>query len=105
MTYMILFIRACPEPLTADQLSHYGLRNEVLLNLADHARACGPYRLADWARERDLEIFYVDNCWVRVPVDGDDLAAFIREVLGVEPETVGAETDPDQCYLIEAEEF
>ena len=105
MTYKTLCIRACPEPLTPDQLTHYALANEVLLDLGDQPRGCGPYHLAAWARTKDLQVFYVDNCWARVPVDGAQLAAFLREVLGAEPETVGAATDPDLRYLIEAEQF
>lgn len=100
-----LWIRACPEPLTPDQLADDALANEVVLDLGDRARGFGPYHLAAWARRQGLEVVFVDDSWVRVPVDGDDLAAFLREVLGAEPETVGAATDPDQRYLIEAEEF
>lgn len=61
-----------------------------------------------WAKDRDLEIAFVDNCWIRVPVTRVQVLEFLR-----------ANTDPIQkpppddwesaftCdrYVIEEEEF
>ena len=105
MTYYSLNVRAYPERLSTEKLEHYGLKNPVVLPLSHRERDCGPYRLADWAKTRGLEVFYVDNCWVRVPVHSADLRAFFREVLGSEDDLVGFVLDPEGAYLIEAEEF
>ncbi len=35
--------------------------------------------LKEWAKARDIEIDYVDNCWIRVNVDRYALEEFLRE--------------------------
>tara|TARA_R110000868_G_scaffold169421_1_gene404402 strand:- start:1164 stop:1385 length:222 start_codon:yes stop_codon:yes gene_type:complete len=32
-----------------------------------------------WAKARDIEIDYVDNCWIRINVDRCALEEFLRE--------------------------
>ncbi len=105
MTYYSLNVRAYPNPLSQQDLEAAVLSNAVVMKLDHVARDCGPYRLADWAKERGLPIYYVDNCWVRVPVGAEDLGVFLREILGFS----GPEGEPPHDipgpFLIEAEEF
>jgi hypothetical protein len=65
---------------------------------------CGPYGAIAWAKARSLDIHYVDNCWVYVTVDRDDLEAFMLEVLEGRA-TPGASVIPGPKYLLMAEEF
>ena len=107
MTYMSLKIRDYGSPLSQTQLEAADLDNAVLQSLSSYARKCGPYDLQRWAMLRGLAIFYVDNCWLRVPVKGLELRGFCREMLGAEPTDVGLDAriaDADS-YLIEAGEF
>ena len=68
----------------------------------------GPYELADWAKDRGLSIEYVDNCWVRVAVTGQDLIAFLAKHYGADHpfvlETRARVSGPCR-YVIVAEEF
>ncbi len=105
MTDMSLHVRAYPEVLPRERLESSDLKIPVAMSLPLLARSCGPYQLADWAKSRGLEVFYVDNCWVRVPVTGAALKAFFSDALGVEinPEETGL--DLEDNFMIEAEEF
>ena len=40
----------------------------------------GPYTLRDWAEREGLEVEYIDNCHVKVPVDRDRLQAFLTKL-------------------------
>jgi hypothetical protein len=105
MTHMSLQIRAYPEAMPREGLESGDLKSPVAMSLPHLARSCGPYKLADWAKLRGLEVFYVDNSWVRVPVSGTALPAFFSEVLGVEFDLEDTGLDLDSGFLIEAEEF
>ncbi len=105
MTDMSLHIRAYPEPVPRERLERPDWKSPVMMSLPLLARSCGPYQLSDWAKSRGLEVFYVDNCWVRVPVDGAALQAFFSEALGVEIDPEDTGLDLEGGYLIEAEEF
>jgi hypothetical protein len=102
MTYSSLNVRAYPTPLSQAELEAAGLGNAVVMKLDHVARDCGPYGLADWAKERGLPIYYVDNCWVRVAVSKQELWIFLADVLGISQLEPLADPGP---FLIEAEEF
>jgi hypothetical protein len=40
----------------------------------------GPYDLRDWAKREELEIEYIDNCYVKVPVGSGKLLAFLSDL-------------------------
>lgn len=40
----------------------------------------GPYKLRHWAEREGLEIEYIDNCHVQVPVDRERLQVFLTEL-------------------------
>lgn len=105
MTHMSLQIRAYPEALPREGLESGDLESPVVVSLPHLARSCGPYKLAEWAKRRGLEVFYVDNSWVRVPVSGTVLRAFFGEALGVEFDLEDTGLDLEDSFLIEAEEF
>ncbi len=107
MTSMSLFVLEYPVVRTAAELEAAVLDNPVFQSLSSHARECGPYRLQRWANEHGLDIFYVDNCWVRVPVKGSELRLLFSEVLDPEhahPD-LGSKIVDGDSYLVESEEF
>jgi hypothetical protein len=68
----------------------------------------GPYALKDWATRERLEIDYVDNCWLRVPVQREKLIEFIQEVYGQEsglPLAIVAALSAEWEFTLVAEEF
>jgi hypothetical protein len=76
----------------------------LLQDLKPYARMCGPYAAAAWARNRGLDIHYVDNCWLYVTVGRSDLEDFMLDILGgtVAPD---ARVLPGRRYLLMAEEY
>jgi hypothetical protein len=104
MTYFSLKIMTLPDGVTAEELERAPLDAPTVQDLGQHARACPPYRLSDWAKPRGIKLYYVDNCWVRAAVRGRDLPDFFRDVLKVEPD-LSPDIPPDGRYLIQAEEF
>lgn len=107
MTSMSLFILEYPSVRSTEELEQPALDSPIFRSLSNYARECGPYRLQGWAIENGHEVFYIDNCWVRVPVSGPDLKKFLSEVLGFtnsDSDLFDKIIDDDQ-YLIEAEEF
>jgi hypothetical protein len=65
---------------------------------------CGAYGAVEWARPRRLEIHYVDNCWVYVTLNRDDLEHFMHDVLGGGA-TPDAKVRAGCRYLLMAEEY
>jgi hypothetical protein len=68
----------------------------------------GPYDLRDWATREHLKIYYVDNCWLRVPVQREKLIEFFQELYGQQaafPLAIVAALSVNwKCTLV-AEEF
>ena len=68
----------------------------------------GPYDLKNWAIRESLEIDYVDNCWLRVPVQRTQLIEFFNEVYGQEAEVplaIVAAMPVEWALTLVAEEF
>ncbi len=68
----------------------------------------GPYSLAAWARERAIDLDYVDNCWLRVEVSADQLRAFLSDLYPPDDPyllEVSRRLTGDRRYVIVAEEF
>jgi hypothetical protein len=65
---------------------------------------CGPYTAAAWAKARDLEVHYVDNCWLYVTVNRNDLEAFMGEILEGQA-SLSPRVLSDARYLLMAEEY
>ena len=104
MTSYSLRILEFPSGADTAALESSVFRAPVAQGLAAYARLCGPYGLSGWAEPRGHALYYVDNCWVRARVRGSDVADFIAQVLNGEP-PLDPDIQPDQEYLIEAEEY
>ena len=68
----------------------------------------GPYTLRGWAEREGLEVEYIDNCHVKVPVDRDRLQAFLTELYGPHdplPASILPILTPEWEFVLEAEEF
>ncbi|HEY4030858.1 MAG TPA: hypothetical protein VGM25_10975 [Caulobacteraceae bacterium] len=76
----------------------------LVQDLDSFARMCGASAAARWAESRNLEVHYVDNCWLYVTVDRNDLEDFmVKELDGqVSPES---NVLPGTLYLLMAEEY
>jgi hypothetical protein len=62
----------------------------------------------EWAKAHELDIHYIDNCWLKVAVSAQQLAEFLRGLDGRNEDwvtTLIGRIDPNDSYLIEAEEY
>lgn len=66
----------------------------------------GPGDVSAWAEKRGIDVYYVDNCWVRVPVTATELAAFLEEK-GATCSELAAFSQPDfgQMLILDADEY
>lgn len=105
MTYTSLQVLNYPETLNAIGLDSYKLKSNTFQCLEKYKTS--PDHLAAWARRHDLPIYYIDNCWIRVPVAGKDLRAYYRYIVDDESHLSELEQRIVESanYLIEAEEF
>ena len=68
----------------------------------------GPYMLRDWAEREGLEIEYIDNCHVKVPVDRERLIALLTTLYSPEHPLLASVLPilTTECdFVLEAEEF
>jgi hypothetical protein len=68
----------------------------------------GPYTLRHWANREGLEIEYIDNCHVKVPVDRGTLLAYLSELYNPHDPYPVSELPvltPEWEFVLEAEEF
>lgn len=104
MTHYSLRICEFPDKPSGDELQSPLLKPATVQDLLSHARDCGAHGLRFWAERHDIPLHYVDNCWVRAVVDGQQVALFMAEVLKGDV-TPGPQIDAGTLYLIEAEEY
>ncbi|CAN7422224.1 hypothetical protein LJR219_002709 [Phenylobacterium sp. LjRoot219] len=108
MSYHSLRIEAFATSTTVEELEAPWVRPQTVSNLAEYAFSYGPFQLATWAKSRLLPVHYVDNSWIRVPVDQHELARFLSEELHV-PTFLAIrvrESAPlGRLIVIEAEEY
>jgi hypothetical protein len=68
----------------------------------------GPYTLRHWADREGLEIEYIDNCHVKVPVDRDRLLPYLSELYEAHHPYPASELPiltSEWEFVLEAEEF
>jgi hypothetical protein len=68
----------------------------------------GPYTLRGWAEREGLEIEFIDNCHVKVPVGREKLLAFLTELYGPHNPLLASVLPvlTAECnFVLEAEEF
>ncbi|KQY75353.1 hypothetical protein [Brevundimonas sp. Root1423] len=66
----------------------------------------GPGGVSAWAEKRGIPAYYVDNCWIRVPVTPAQLGEFLRDT-GATCQEFGAFSEADfrQMLILDADEF
>ena len=66
-----------------------------------------PISAAAFAHEHNLEVFYIDNCWVRVGVSGEQLVKFLLHGFETERDwwDIALKVDFEGHYVIVDEEF
>ena len=66
-----------------------------------------PMSAAAFAHEHDLEIYYIDNAWIRVGVIGKILVKFLAQGAKTEPDwsPIMARIDLNRWHVIVEEEF
>ena len=72
------------------------------------SRRVGPYTLRYWAERERLEIEYIDNGYVKVPVDRGKLLAFLGDLYNPHdpfPASALPSLAPELEYVLAAEEF
>jgi hypothetical protein len=68
----------------------------------------GPYGLRYWAEREGLQVEYIDNCWVKVPVDHGRLLAFLSELYSPNepfPSSALPSLSGEWEFVLAAEEF
>ena len=68
----------------------------------------GPYKLQAWAEREGLDINYIDNCYLKVPVPRQRLSSYFAELYGTEepfPAALLSAFGPEWEFVIAAEEF
>jgi len=68
----------------------------------------GPYHLRYWAKREGLKIEYIDNCFVKVPVDKATLLAHLSELYDSHnplPASALSALGPEWEFVLVAEEF
>ncbi|KQY95052.1 MULTISPECIES: hypothetical protein [unclassified Brevundimonas] len=87
-------------------LENSALPNARHVSLAGLPYRFGPSEVSVWARKRAIDIYYVDNCWVRVPVTPEELRIFLHDMGATCSElTTFSEPDFRQSLIIDADEF
>lgn len=68
----------------------------------------GPYDLRYWAEREELEIEYIDNCFVKVPAERGQVLAFLNELYKPNdafPVSALPTLSPEWEFILAAEEF
>ncbi|MFZ4689315.1 MAG: hypothetical protein ACOYLS_08760 [Polymorphobacter sp.] len=65
------------------------------------------HSVARFARENALPADYIDNCWVRVAMNADQLTQFLTqdEASAIEAADLIEKVRPDLWYVVSEEEF
>ena len=68
----------------------------------------GPYTLKAWAIRESLDIHYIDNCYLKVPVQRERLSAYFAELYGFKepfPAALLSAFGPEWEFVLAAEEY
>ena len=102
LTYLSLTARAYAHDTSEEALQLPSTPSTRIWSPSTYSRDHGPGLLQPWAEARGLQVYWVDNCWMRVPVTEAELRSFISEVVG---ETLTSEAPADTRLMLEADEF
>ena len=95
------------EPIADLQtLENAGLPNARKVGLSGLPYRFGPGDVSAWAAKSGIKIYYVDNCWIRVPITPKELEAFLQDSGALCPE-LPAFLDPNfrQLLILDSDEF
>jgi hypothetical protein len=73
-----------------------------------HTGRVGPYTLKAWAIREGLDIHYIDNCYLKVAVQREQLHSYFSELYGLEepfPTALLSVFGPEWEFVLAAEEF
>jgi hypothetical protein len=104
LTFKSLYIESHPSRESAHADYVRGVRYEVVCSLN---AITFPKSAVVFAKEHSLAVYYVDNAWARVAIDGRLLKQFMafgaKTEIGLDPHL--ARIRDDRWYVIEEEEF
>ena len=104
MTYQSLSVEIHPnqESSVGNYVPNTGVETFCSLNAYTF-----PMSAAAFAHRHDLEVYYIDNAWIRVGVSGRNLVKFLAQGAGTEPDwpAIMAKIDLSRWYVIVEEEF
>ena len=104
MTFRSLTIEAHPDRESAYANYLPGCNYETVCSLN---AVTFPQSAVVFAMNHNLFVYYVDNCWARVAIDGRLVKTFMSLGLGTEPGLAAhlVKIADDGWYVIEEEEF
>jgi hypothetical protein len=108
MTYLSLCIKRFDRSTPLSRLGISSTKSEVVKSLNLLASTCSPWVARDWSKANDIDIYYIDNCWVRLPLTADQLRKFNNDILKGEADlsqTLERMASDDGIYVVEAEEY
>ena len=100
MTYMSIFVERHPSEASARAPYVTGAGREIFGSVDAYR---WPHPLHKFANENGIAIDWVDNCWIRVCVNGSQLRSFLA--YGNELTAMAAEAKSTDWYVINEEEF
>ncbi len=102
MTDFTLKLQIWPEAVDVNALELAAGAYKLARDLHVAERDWGPYRLADWAKDRGIKLYWVHSAWVRAMVTHEQAGEFLAGIGDTEtlaPPATGTR------YVIQAEEF
>lgn len=104
MTYKSLIIESHSSRESAHAPYVVGVNQPAIISLNAYSF---PKSATRFAKEKGLDIFYVDNAWLRTAIDGRLLKEFLAHGTATEPSYAEyiAKIDDDRWYVIQEEEY
>lgn len=104
MTYKSLIIESHPSRESAHAPYVVGANRPAIISLNAYSF---PKSATRYAKEKGLDIFYVDNAWLRIAIDGVCLREFLAYGSATEPsyDEYIAKINDDRWYVIQEEEY
>jgi len=104
MTYRSLYVQEHPDEASAT--APYLFANQAPVFCWLNAQTW-PAPAWAFAREHDLHVDYVDNCWMLVALNGSMLKRFLRAGQAADPNVsaILERVQEDRWYVINEEEF
>jgi hypothetical protein len=99
-------VRIYPDKEVPEDLEQLAVASEKIIDLDLLARLSGPYHTGIWARACGVPRYYVDDCWVFLPLRRQQLIEFNQDRLGGRADLSALEGYPnDALFVLESEEY